>query len=71
MCKKTEKAKATTSDCVREACEVVYEEATKKADAARSHRVREDCKSEKLPKVTCARSCERAKAAMSNHVRSL
>ena len=61
MCKKTEKAKAATSDCVGEACEVVYEEAAKKADAARSRCVREDCKSEKLPKVTM---CKKTKALM-------
>ena len=62
VCKKTEKAKAATSDCVGEACEVVYEEAAKKADAARSRRVREDCKSEKLPKVTmCKKTAKRKK----------
>ena len=36
----------------------MYEEAAKKADAARSCCVREDCKSEKLPKVTMCKKTE-------------
>ena len=37
---------------------MVYEEAAMKADAARSHRVQEDCKSEKLPKATMCKKTE-------------
>ena len=37
---------------------MVYKEAARKADAARSRRVWEDCKSEKLPKVTMCKKTE-------------